>query len=236
MTRKDEMTELREIESLLPWHAAGTLSGAEAARVEAALARHPELARQLALVREEMAETIHLNETAGAPSAQAMERLFAAIEAEPARRRRPERGGFARRLLAVFASLTPRQLAFSAGAAAVVLLLQAGIIAAMLTGQRQVATQVAAPAAGEDPGRFALVRFTPEASARDIAAVLEANRVSIVDGPRPGGLYRVRIAEMEGSGTLTRGAGAPSPAEEREQVLARLRAASGVISLAVPAP
>src|SRR5262249_33999864 len=41
---------------------------------------------------QELAETIHLNETLGAPSARAMEKLFAAIEAEeagaPRRRRR----------------------------------------------------------------------------------------------------------------------------------------------------
>ena len=44
------------------------------------------------LVRQELAETIHLNETLGVPSARAMEKLFAAIEAEeagaPRRRRR----------------------------------------------------------------------------------------------------------------------------------------------------
>src|SRR5262245_17649244 len=36
-----------------------------------------------ALVREELAETIHRNESLGAPSPRAMEKLFAAIDAEP---------------------------------------------------------------------------------------------------------------------------------------------------------
>ncbi|MDT9136264.1 hypothetical protein RSW15_24330, partial [Escherichia coli] len=61
-----------EIEDLLPWHAAGTLSAREAQSVEAALARDPELKRRYELVREELAQTIHLNETLGAPSARAM--------------------------------------------------------------------------------------------------------------------------------------------------------------------
>src|SRR5260221_7857045 len=83
--------ERHEIEALLPWHAAGTLSRRDADRVEQALAGDRELARRYDLVREELAETIHLNETLGAPSARAMEKLFAAIDAEEAstpRRRR----------------------------------------------------------------------------------------------------------------------------------------------------
>ena len=72
--------EHQEIEALLPWYAAGTLSRRDANRVEQALAGDRELARQYDLVREELVVTIHLNETLGAPSARAMERLFAAIE------------------------------------------------------------------------------------------------------------------------------------------------------------
>src|SRR6202795_3187159 len=79
--------EPSEIEMLLPWHAAGTLNPRDARRVEEALARDPELARQYAVIREEYAETIALNESLGAPSARAMTKLFAAIEGEPARHR-----------------------------------------------------------------------------------------------------------------------------------------------------
>jgi hypothetical protein len=74
--------ERHEIEALLPWHAAGTLSRRDADRVEQALAGDRELARRYDLVRQELAETIHLNETLGAPSPRAMEKLFAAIDAE----------------------------------------------------------------------------------------------------------------------------------------------------------
>src|SRR5882757_9868977 len=74
-----------EIEMLLPWHAAGTLNARDSRRVEEALASDPELARQYAVIREEYAETISLNESLGAPSARAMTKLFAAIDGEPAR-------------------------------------------------------------------------------------------------------------------------------------------------------
>src|ERR1700754_5275550 len=75
-----------EIEMLLPWHAAGTLNARDARRVEEALARDPELAKQYAVIREEYAETIHLNESLGAPSVRAMQKLFAAIDGEPVRK------------------------------------------------------------------------------------------------------------------------------------------------------
>src|SRR6266545_2509544 len=101
--------ERHEIEALLPWHAAGTLSRRDADRVEQALAGDRELARRYDLVREELAETIHLNETLGAPSARAMEKLFAAIDAEEARSPRRQRsfdlGG---RIAEFLSSLTPR--------------------------------------------------------------------------------------------------------------------------------
>ena len=66
--------ERHDIEALLPWHAAGTLSRRDADRVERALAGDRELARRYDLVREELAETIHLNETLGAPSARDADR------------------------------------------------------------------------------------------------------------------------------------------------------------------
>ena len=125
---KQEAPERQEIEELLPWHAAGTLSRRDAQRVEEALARDPELARRYALVREEFGETIHLNETLGAPSARALEKLFVKIDAEPARRRAASYG-LGGRIGEFFASLSPRTLAWSASAAVFAILLQAGLLA-----------------------------------------------------------------------------------------------------------
>ena len=69
---KNEAEKLPEdVELLLPWHAAGTLSRRDAARVEQALANDNELAARYDMVREELGETIRLNETLGAPSARA---------------------------------------------------------------------------------------------------------------------------------------------------------------------
>src|SRR4029077_16139740 len=86
MSKKALGQEPGEIELLLPWHAAGTLNPRDARRVDEALAGDPELAKQYAVIQEEYAETIHLNESLGAPSARAMQKLFAAIDGEPLRK------------------------------------------------------------------------------------------------------------------------------------------------------
>src|SRR5215510_2616150 len=70
--RKEAGEMPQDIELLLPWHAAGTLSRRDAARVEQALANDNELAARYELVREELGEAICLNENLGAPSALAI--------------------------------------------------------------------------------------------------------------------------------------------------------------------
>jgi anti-sigma-K factor RskA len=56
----DKESERYEIEALLPWYAAGTLSRHDADRVEQALAGDPELARRYDLVRQELADRYRL--------------------------------------------------------------------------------------------------------------------------------------------------------------------------------
>jgi anti-sigma factor RsiW len=182
----------QEIDELLPWYAAGTLSGRDAARVEDALARDPALARRYAMVREEMLETIGVNETLGTPSSRALDALFKKIDAEPARK--PARSfNLAGRFGEFVASLTPRTLAFSAAAAAVVLLLQAAVITGGLLNESTSGYQTAS-APSSAAGSYAMIRFAPQATAGDITRFLETNKLSIASGPAPGGLYRVRIA------------------------------------------
>jgi hypothetical protein len=204
---KNEAPE-RDVEELLPWHAAGTLNRRDTQRVEQALAADPELARRYALVREELSETIRLNETLGAPSARAMGTLFAKLDAEPARRPAVSLN-LGARVGGFFASLTPRTLAWSASAAALVLLLQAGVIANLVLIEHQQAhyetastplraplnTKLRAPLMAPAEGTLVLIRFAPQASFDDVNKFLEANKLSIVAGPVPGGLYKVRVAD-----------------------------------------
>ena len=211
--------EPSDIEMLLPFHAAGTLNARDARRVEEALASDPELARQYAVIREEYAETISLNESLGAPSARAMQKLFAAIDAEPARE--PSRSvSLSARVSQFFASLSPRTLAWSASLGAVALLLQAGVIGTVLMKSQGGSFQTASlsmnePSSGpvtRDLGGSlaptrALVRFAPEARIADITALLDNYQASIIDGAK-GGMFRLQfgkaMSKEEAAGLISR--------------------------------
>jgi hypothetical protein len=220
--------EPSEIEMLLPWHAAGTLSARDARRVEEALARDPALAKQYAVIREEYAETIDLNESLGAPSARAMQKLFVAIDAEPAHA--PQASfNVASRVAAFFASLSPRTLAWSAGLGALALLLQAGVIGAVLMKHQSATYQTASlstneqitRALGPEPPR-ALVRFAPDARITDITALLDRYHASIVDGARAG-MFRLQFGDQAMS------------KEDVARLMSKLQGEK-IIALAVAAP
>jgi hypothetical protein len=192
--------ERHEIESLLPWHAAGTLSRRDADRVEQALAGDRELARRYDLVREELAETIHLNESLGAPSARAMERLFAAIDAEEARSPRRQRSfDLGSRISEFLSSFTPRTLAWSATAAAVAILVQAAVITSILVKEQGAPGGGPSLASAPSDGSFAVVRFAPQATASEITNFLGAYKATVVEGPlnMGGQLYRIRLSETK---------------------------------------
>jgi hypothetical protein len=221
-----------EIEMLLPWHAAGTLNARDARRVEEALARDPELAKQYAVIQEEYAETIHLNESLGAPSARAMQKLLAAIDAEPARK--PSASlNLASRVSGFFAGLSPRTLAWSASLGALALLLQAGVIGAVLM-KNQPASYETASLSIKEPASITrdlgttttpprvLVRFAPDARVADITALLDHYQASIIDGAK-GGLFRLQFGDK----AMTN--------DEAASLLSRLQKEK-IVSLAVATP
>ena len=220
-----------ELEMLLPWHAAGTLNPRDTRRIEEALARDPELARQYAVIREEYAETIALNESLGAPSARAMTRLFAAIDGEPARDRSAS-FNLSARVTEFFAGFSPRTLAWSAGLGALALLVQAGVIGAVLV-QNQGASFLTASlsvnqpitrdlgSAASTPPR-ALVRFAPDARVTDITALLDNYHASIVDGVK-GGMFRLQFGSR------------PMSRDEIAGLMNRLQSEK-IVGLAVAAP
>ena len=199
MNARNKEPEHQGIEALLPWHAAGTLRPRDANRVEQALAGDRELARQYDLVREELVETIHLNETLGAPSARAMERLLAAIDAEEARAaRHPRWFDLGSRISEFLRSLTPRTLARSAMAAALAILVQAAVIASVVVKERGSPSGPELASAPNE-GSYVLVRFAPKATANDITNFLGAYKAKVVDGPLNMGspLYRIRFSETK---------------------------------------
>jgi hypothetical protein len=197
-TGKTTASEPSEVELLLPWYAAGTLSRREQAEVEAALAADPELARRLDWVRTEFAQEIYINEEAASPPENDVKALFAKIDALPARRTvmSPATTSLADRVAGFIAVLSPRTLAWSAAAAALALVLQAGVIGGlMLNGKSSGGYETASVQPGvAGDGAYVLIRFQAQATSADIAGFLAANKLSIVEGPLDGDLYRVQVA------------------------------------------
>jgi anti-sigma factor RsiW len=190
-----KQSEPSEIELLLPWYAAGTLDARESQQVEAALANDPELAARYEWVRAELAQETLVSEAAGEPSGRDVKTLFAKIDALPAPRSRPSID-LGARIAEFLASFSPRTLAWSATAAALAIVLQAGLLAGIALKERSAGGYETAsvPANVSGEGSYVLLRFQPQASAADVANFLETNKLSVVGGPSAGGLYRVRVA------------------------------------------
>ena len=196
---KNKASEREEIEALLPWHAAGTLSRREAQMVEQALASDPDLAAQYETVRQDLAETIVANESLGAPSARAMQKLMADIEADASTAHRARSSfNLGEWLSDKLSSFSPRTLAWSASAAALAIVLQAGLLAGMFVNERQNASYWTASvpnevAVGIKSGTDALISFAPQATAAEITKLLQTYKMAIVEGPT-GEMYTVRVA------------------------------------------
>jgi anti-sigma factor RsiW len=191
MTLGVGVMEPDDVEGLLPWHATGTLNSRDARRVDEALKRDPQLARQYALIQDEIAETIHVNESLGAPSSRAMQKLFAGIEAEPIRLARRPTNVIAR-IADIIVSLSPRTLAYSAAIGALALVLQAGVIGAILT--KTGGFVVASAPEQAVRGTPVWVRFQPDAKVSDITRFLDSYGASIVTGPKAG-MFRVQVGD-----------------------------------------
>jgi anti-sigma-K factor RskA len=194
---KNKAAEREEIEALLPWHAAGTLSRREADMVERALATNADLAAQYETVREDLAETIVANESLGAPSARAMQRLMADIEADASTARRVRSsfnlGEWLSERLSLF---SPRTLAWSGTVAALAIVLQAGLLAGMFVSEKQGGNFHTASVQSDQViknGTYALISFAPQASVADVTKLLETYKIAVIEGPT-GGVYTVRLA------------------------------------------
>ena len=195
---KNKASEREEIEALLPWHAAGTLSRRDAQKVEQALARDAELSTQYETVRQDLVETIGLNESLGAPSARAMQKLMADIEADASTARRVKTSfNLGEWLSDKLSSFSPRTLAWSATAAALAIVLQAGLLAGMFVNERQGGAIFDTASVKTDqsikPGTDALISFAPQASAADITKLMQTYNMKIVEGPS-GEVFTVKLA------------------------------------------
>src|SRR5262245_39849282 len=221
MNLNRDAPERQDIEALLPWHAAGTLSRRDSDRVEQALASDRDLARRYALVREELNETIHLNETLGAPSTRAMEKLFAAIDAEAPVAKKSS-FNFTARIVEFVSSFSPRTLAYAGTAAALALMVQAAVLTTVV-----VRNQDAPPGhtLASDPhlsNQRAMVRFTANATLAEVTRFLDVNKAAVVHGPNRGGLYEIQLASS------------PMSDDDFNSAIRRMRAETNIVAFIAP--
>jgi len=224
----NQITEREAIESMLPWYERGQLGASDAKRVEDYLKANPDIANQLALVEEERAESVQMNEMRGAPGAGALDRLMTSIEEHEAANptlagTKTALWGWASKLLG---APVPASMQWVAGAAAVLIIVQGVSLGVLMTsGPQQGALYETAsgPAQVLAKGTFALVQFTEDASVEDINGYLTQMGYRIVDGPKPGGIYRVRISDEVLEETM------------RDTILKDMLSQSNVISFAAPA-
>jgi anti-sigma-K factor RskA len=221
MNLNREAPERQDIEALLPWHAAGTLSRRDSDRVEQALAGDRELARRYELVREELNETIHLNETLGAPSARAMEKLFAAIDAEAPVAKRAS-FSFTSRIVEFISSFSPRTLAYAGTAAAFALIVQSAVLTTVVVRNQDVPGNPSLASGQTQPNQLAVVRFTGNATLADVTRFLDANKAAVVHGPNRGGMYEIRLAAS------------PMSDSDFTDVIRRMRAETNIVAFIAP--
>jgi len=219
----------RELEELLPFYANGRISDADKRRVETALAADAELAARLDLIRDDMAETVLLNESLGAPSHNALEKLMAGIEAEarpvPLLARAQENGrGLLGWLGGLLAAQTPRRLAYAGAAALALIVLQGVAITGLALRDGGPGFQTASAPGTRASESYVLLSFSPEAKAGEIASFFKRFDASVVDGPRANGFFKVRVGDASLS------------TAQVDAIAARMKGESAIVSFVAPAP
>lgn len=218
------LSEADEIAALLPWYVSGKISAADKARVDAYAKAHPEVAAHIALAREEADAVFAANQEIHVPWA-AIDKLIERLEASPSVRVHGMKASILDRVGAFLDALTPRQLAYAGLAAALAIAIQAASIGALLQGQETSGYQTASGQSQSlGKGSFALVGFKPTVTQAALTGFLDENKLSIVDGPRAGGLYQVRVSED----ALSQDALATA--------VAKLKARADIVAFASPAP
>ncbi len=221
-----KLSEAEEFAALLPWYVSGKISAADKARVEDYVARHPDAEFELELAREEADAVFTANQQV-TPKRVSFDKLQAQVGKTASARMGSFKTGFLDRIGKLIAGLTPRQLALAGMAAALALVLQTATIGALMNtlspggGSYETAS---GPSGSLSKGTFALVSFQAAATSATISAFLTDSGYSIVEGPKAGGIYRLRL----GPAVLTDA--------ERDTAVEKLKARTDLISFASAAP
>ncbi len=225
MTNETEvLSEADEFEALLPWFVSGKISAADKAKVDAYLAQHPEVRAHIALARDEADDIFAANAQIEAPR-DALDKLKASLATSPSARLHSVKASLIDKLGLFLSELAPRQLAYAGISAALAIAVLGGSLGSLLSGGQGAGYQTAAgPGASAVKGTFALVTFQAAASAGNLSAFLSENKITIVDGPKAGGVFRVRLSDDVLSNNETGAA------------LAKLKSRADLVSFSSSAP
>jgi anti-sigma factor RsiW len=191
-------TEREEIEMLLPWYVSGRLDAGDRARVETYLARDAGMRHQLDLIRAEQHETIAANEALRTPSAGALDRLMASLPHQtPSLAERITTSSLYQTVANFFTAPTVRGVRLAAVAAAALLLIQAALITTLLVRGDSGGTYQTASGQTDNKGVSAFVVFADDVRVPAITGLLADFDATIIDGPKPGGVYKVRLRSSD---------------------------------------
>lgn len=190
----DILSEADEIAALLPWYVTGKISAEDRARVEAYAAKNPAVRKQIEIAREE-ADSIFSDNAGIEPPRAALDKLMQTVAASPSARLHSAGTSIIDRIGEFLAGLAPRQLAYAALSAALALAVLAGGLGARLGGGGAGYEVATGPSASAGKGTYAHVALQVAAPAAALSAFLAENKFTIVEGPKAGGLYRVRLSE-----------------------------------------
>lgn len=214
--------EREKIELLLPWYVTGKLTSDEKLHVETVLAKDAGLRKQVKLIREELTEAVLANEMLAAPASLNAENLMAKLRSE-AGNVRQNKTGWLELLRTAFAGPERAPLRLAALAMMFLLVVQGATLVALLVEHEPGKYQTAGGQSGiGTPGTFAVVRLSDEARVSDLGKVLQERSFVIVDGPKAGGLFTVRIG-AEGMSVA-----------ERDAKIAELTSLVGLVTFAAP--
>lgn len=214
------------IEMMLPFYATGQLDPAEADQIRDYLDHHPDVASQLDLIRAERDSTVVTNGVFATRPVPSFTRVAAMIGTTAAMSARPASPvarplDWIRRL---FDMSAPHSLGWIGAAAALVILLQAAAIATMVVSHYTGAFGVAGGPGTTVPATTAFVRFADGAATSAVADALTGLGVTIVDGPKGGRLFTVRLGPKDMGGA------------ERDRLIDALKARSDLVAFVTLAP
>ena len=222
MTHETEiLSESDEFEALLPWYVSGKIGVSDKAKVDAYVAKYPAMRSHLAMARDEADDIFAANARIEAPR-DALDKLKASVASSPSARLHAVKATLIDKLGLFLSGLAPRQLAYAGLSAALAITVLTGSMLAQQSGDRFTTASDGESLGAK--GTFALVAFQPAAPAGTLSAFLAENKLTIVEGPKAGGIFRVRLS----GDVMSKDASAAA--------LAKLKARADLVSFASSAP